>query len=178
MTHNLNRDVDEAKGWIMEKDEILSTEDVGKDLRGVQGLQRKHEGLERDLAALENKISQLGENAKKLKENHPESTEVITTKLEEIHMEWRAIQVKVRERKEALLDSYDFQRFMTDYRDIECWIEQVKTLINEGELATDVPGAEALIDRHQGRDSMHTRKSLVTVNKIRRKVTRLQQHFS
>ena len=152
---HLNRDVDEAKDWIMEKDEILSTEDVGKDLRGVQGLQRKHEGLERDLAALENKISQLGENAKKLKENHPESTEVITTKLEEIHMEWRAIQVKVRKRKEALLDSYDFQRFMTDYKDIECWIEQVKTLINEGELATDVPGAEALIDRHQGRDSMH-----------------------
>ena len=60
---HLNRDVDEAKDWIMEKDEILSTEDVGKDLRGVQGLQRKHEGLERDLAALENKISQLGENA-------------------------------------------------------------------------------------------------------------------
>ena len=144
-----HRDVDEAKDWILEKDEVLSVEDVGKDLRQVQGLQRKHEGLERDLAALEHKIKQLDENARKLKENHPESTEVITTKLEEIHMEWRNIQIKVKERKESLLDSYDFQRFMTDYRDIENWIEQVKTLINEGELATDVPGAEALIDRHQ-----------------------------
>ena len=122
-----HRDVDEAKDWIQEKDDILSIEDVGNDLRQVQGLQRKHEGLERDLAALNDKIKQLDENARKLKENHPESTEVITTKLEEIHMEWRSIQVKVKERKEALLDSYDFQRFMTDYRDIENWIEQGNT---------------------------------------------------
>ena len=28
------------------------------------------------------------------------------------------------------------------------YVPQVKALINEGDLATDVPGAEALIDRH------------------------------
>jgi hypothetical protein len=40
-----------------EKDSALDSEDYGKDLRSVQGLQRKHEGLERDLAALEDKVS-------------------------------------------------------------------------------------------------------------------------
>ncbi|XP_026684501.1 spectrin alpha chain, partial [Diaphorina citri] len=50
-----HRDVDETKDWIQEKDEALNNNDLGKDLRSVQALQRKHEGLERDLAALGDK---------------------------------------------------------------------------------------------------------------------------
>lgn len=51
-----HRDVDETKDWIQEKDETLNNDDLGKDLRTVQALQRKHEGLERDLAALGDKV--------------------------------------------------------------------------------------------------------------------------
>lgn len=52
-----HRDVDETKDWIQEKDEALNNDDLGKDLRSVQALQRKHEGLERDLAALGDKVT-------------------------------------------------------------------------------------------------------------------------
>lgn len=51
-----HRDVDETKDWIQEKEEALNNDDLGKDLRTVQALQRKHEGLERDLAALGDKV--------------------------------------------------------------------------------------------------------------------------
>lgn len=51
-----NRDADETKAWISEKDTALSSDDYGRDLASVQALQRKHEGLERDLAALEDKV--------------------------------------------------------------------------------------------------------------------------
>lgn len=52
-----HRDVDETKDWIQEKDDALNNNDLGKDLRSVQALQRKHEGLERDLAALGDKVT-------------------------------------------------------------------------------------------------------------------------
>ena len=52
-----NRDADETKSWISEKDVVLSLDDYGRDLVSVQALQRKHEGLERDLAALEDKVN-------------------------------------------------------------------------------------------------------------------------
>ena len=39
----------------------MNNEELGKDLRSVQALQRKHEGLERDLAALGDKINLLDE---------------------------------------------------------------------------------------------------------------------
>lgn len=51
------RDVDETKDWIREKDDNLNSDICGDDLRSVQTLQRKHEGLERDLAALGDRVS-------------------------------------------------------------------------------------------------------------------------
>lgn len=51
------RDVDETISWIKEKEQLMASDDFGRDLASVQALLRKHEGLERDLAALEDKVS-------------------------------------------------------------------------------------------------------------------------
>ena len=144
-----HRDADETKEWIQEKDEALSVDDLGKDLRSVQALQRKHEGLERDLAALDDGIKRLDEAGVKMIENHPESRQVILEKQQEIHEEWKQLQSRALTRKEKLLDSYDLQRFLSDYRDLMMWINSMKELIASDELATDVTGAEALLERHQ-----------------------------
>jgi spectrin alpha len=141
--------VDETKDWIAEKDEALSKDDLGKDLRTVQALQRKHEGLERDLAALGDKIRQLDETGTKLMQTHPESAETIYSKQKEINTEWTQLQTKATSRKEKLLDSYDLQRFLSDYRDLMSWINSMMSLVSSDELATDVTGAEALLERHQ-----------------------------
>jgi spectrin alpha len=48
--------VDETISWIKEKEQLMASDDFGRDLASVQALLRKHEGLERDLAALEDKV--------------------------------------------------------------------------------------------------------------------------
>lgn len=53
--HSKYRDVDETISWIKEKEQLMASDDFGRDLASVQALLRKHEGLERDLAALEDK---------------------------------------------------------------------------------------------------------------------------
>lgn len=50
------RDVDETISWIKEKEQLMASDDFGRDLASVQALLRKHEGLERDLAALNDKV--------------------------------------------------------------------------------------------------------------------------
>lgn len=54
-----NRDVDETISWIKEKEQLMGSDDFGRDLASVQALLRKHEGLERDLAALEDKVGHM-----------------------------------------------------------------------------------------------------------------------
>lgn len=144
-----HRDIDETKDWIQEKDEALSIDDLGKDLRSVQALQRKHEGLERDLAALGDKIRQIDDQGRKLIKNHPESVEIIIEKKEEINIAWTQLTRKAHLRREKLLDSHDLQRFLSDFRDLLSWISSMKGLIGSDELAADVTGAEALLERHQ-----------------------------
>merc|ERR1712156_1351128 len=144
-----HRDVDETKDWIQEKEDAVSIDDVGKDLRSVQALQRKHEGLERDLAALGERIDNLEEGGEKLAKNHPEAAQDIADRKAEILKDWVQLKQVATERKEKLLDSYDFQRFLSDFRDLMAWISNMKSLINSEEMATDVTVAEALLERHQ-----------------------------
>jgi len=48
-----------------------------------------------------------------------------------------------------LEESYYLHRFLADFRDMSSWINDMKAIISADELAKDVPGAEALLERHQ-----------------------------
>ncbi|OQV13288.1 Spectrin alpha chain [Hypsibius exemplaris] len=144
-----HRDADDTKDWIHEKQEALDSTDLGHDLRSVQTLQRKHEGLERDLFALGEKVRQLDELANKLLNTHPEQAENIYTKQKELNEEWSHLTRKADARKEKLLESYDLQRFLADYRDLASWINSQLVQVSSEDLANDVTGAEALLERHQ-----------------------------
>uniref|UniRef100_A0A670YZN1 Spectrin alpha chain, non-erythrocytic 1 n=1 Tax=Pseudonaja textilis TaxID=8673 RepID=A0A670YZN1_PSETE len=144
-----NRDVDETISWIKEKEQLMASDDFGRDLASVQALLRKHEGLERDLAALEDKVKALGAEADRLQESHPLSASQIHVKREELIANWEQIRTRAAERHARLNDSYRLQRFLADFRDLTSWVTEMKALINADELANDVAGAEALLDRHQ-----------------------------
>ena len=144
-----NRDADETIAWIAEKDVVLSSDDYGRDLASVQTLQRKHEGLERDLAALEDKVSTLGEEANRLCGIHSDHAEQTKAKLAEIEHSWSTLTAKAQERRRRLDDSYYLHRFLSDFRDLISWINDMRAIISADELAKDVAGAEALLERHQ-----------------------------
>uniref|UniRef100_A0A1I8B6Y0 Spectrin alpha chain n=1 Tax=Meloidogyne hapla TaxID=6305 RepID=A0A1I8B6Y0_MELHA len=144
-----HKDVEETRDWIQEKNEALDTEDFGRDLRSVQALQRKHEGVERDLAALGDKIRALDEKANRLRQTHPEAAEQIYDLQRQLNDQWTTLTQKANRRKDKLLDNYDYQRFLSDYRDLIQWIDGMVNLVSSDELANDVTGAEALLERHQ-----------------------------
>ncbi|XP_063792531.1 spectrin alpha chain, non-erythrocytic 1 isoform X8 [Pseudophryne corroboree] len=144
-----NRDVDETIGWIREKEQLMASDDFGRDLASVQALLRKHEGLERDLAALEEKVKALCTESDRLQESHPQNAPQIQVKGKELLSNWEQIRTLAAERHTRLNDSYKLQRFLADFRDLTSWVTEMKALINADELANDVAGAEALLDRHQ-----------------------------
>jgi len=102
----------------------------------VQALQRKHEGLERDLAALGEKVTgnldwefptvfyglmmtqikQLDDAATRLRQTHPEAAQQISELQKQLNEQWMYLTSKANSRKDKLLDSYDYQRFLSDYR--------------------------------------------------------------
>lgn len=55
-----HRTCDETRDWMLEKMEKLDTDELGRDLKTVQSLQRKHDQLERELAPVEEKVGLRG----------------------------------------------------------------------------------------------------------------------
>jgi spectrin alpha len=82
-------------------------------------------------------------------QTHPETADQTYAKQLEINETWQQLTTKANSRKEKLLDSYDLQRYLSDYRDLMSWINSMMGLVANDELGRDVTSAEALLERHQ-----------------------------
>jgi len=51
--HEFFRELDDEEAWIREKKILVTSEDFGKDLTGVQNLRKKHKRFEGELATKE-----------------------------------------------------------------------------------------------------------------------------
>ena len=143
------RDADETMDWVDDKNaHIDMNNEYGNDLTTVKGLQRKHDGFERDLAALGERIKELDDVSQRLINTHPDEAESIYKKQVAIQQAWTELTQKADARKRKLLDAYDYQQFVTNYKDLSSWINLMISQVSSDELAKDVPGAEALLDRH------------------------------
>ncbi|XP_013909675.1 PREDICTED: spectrin alpha chain, non-erythrocytic 1-like, partial [Thamnophis sirtalis] len=142
-----NRNVEDIELWLYEVEGHLASDDYGKDLTNVQNLQKKHALLEADVAA--HQVNSLGETAERLIQSHPESSEDLQEKCTELNQAWNSLGKRANQRKEKLGESHDLQRFLSDFRDLMSWINGIRGLVSSDELAKDVTGAEALLERHQ-----------------------------
>ena len=50
---------DELKDWINEKDLALNNDDLGKDMKSLRELQRRHQNLEYELDPLKDKLNKM-----------------------------------------------------------------------------------------------------------------------
>ena len=140
---------DEMKLWINEKDNVLTNDDVGKDLETVRALQRRHQGLERDLAAVEEKLQKLHEQAKSLVTDHPRQARQIKAKKAEILGLWNGLNGRASKRKSVLDDAYGQQGFLADSRDLLLWSSDMKHILKSGDEPNDLTSATDLIQEHK-----------------------------
>ena len=111
------RDADETMDWITEKNQTINADyEFGSDLPSVKRLQRKHDGFERDLDALGERIRELDDVSERLISTHPDQADAIYTKQKKIQQAWTELTQKADARKSKLLDSFDYQSFMSNFR--------------------------------------------------------------
>jgi spectrin alpha len=122
-------------------------------------LQRKHEAFERDLAALGDGVASLTEDARRVASAFPERADNVRERDEAVSVQWDALTGQAAQRKAKLDDAKDLQRFLNDIRTSLSWISDMKALVSADELAKDVAGADALLQRHQEhRDEIQARQ--------------------
>jgi spectrin alpha len=122
--------------------------EYGHDLPSVKRLQRKHDGFERDLDALGDRIRELDDISQRLINTHPDQAQSIYQKQFKIQNAWTDLIQKADVRKARLLDEFDYQNFIAHFRDLASWTNSMIVQVSSDELAKDVPGAEALLERN------------------------------
>ncbi|VDK81990.1 unnamed protein product [Cylicostephanus goldi] len=78
--------------------------------------------------------------ANRLRQNHPEAAEQVYDLQCKLIEQWSRLTAKANNRKEKLLESYDYQRFLSDSRELMQWVTTMKKLVDSQELADDVTG--------------------------------------
>ncbi|ETN75171.1 spectrin repeat-containing domain protein [Necator americanus] len=158
----LRRKMKSVENELHRKEEHLSLEDLGYDLKSVQTLLRKHDSLEMFLAGLGEKVKSFEEEANRLSLSHPEEAGYITELNRKFNEQLEKITTKASCRKAKLISSYEYQQFMAEYHDLMQYISTMMNVVSSQELANDVVGAEKLLDRHrESRTKMFSHISIV-----------------
>ena len=150
--HTLIRDLDETDIRLTEKLLSISSE-LGKDMVEVEALQRKHEGLELDLNAIEKGLDQLNSEAERLSDSYADSASLIEDRFSSVISNWELFCEKVDERKLRLADSLQYQKFLSNARDLLSWYQKMNRVVMADELAKDVQGAERQLETHLDRNT-------------------------
>ncbi|XP_061545741.1 spectrin beta chain, non-erythrocytic 1-like isoform X2 [Phycodurus eques] len=148
---NYHLECNETKSWIKEKTKVIeSTQELGNDLAGVTALQRKLTGMERDLAAIEDKLGDLAKEAARLSSEHPEQSEAIKGRLDEITAVWEEMKGTMKNREESLGEASKLQQFLRELDDFQSWLSRTQTAIASEDMANTLAEAEKLLGQHEG----------------------------
>uniref|UniRef100_A0A8C6V9D6 Calponin-homology (CH) domain-containing protein n=1 Tax=Naja naja TaxID=35670 RepID=A0A8C6V9D6_NAJNA len=147
--HQYDRDVDDLKGWMQEKEAVVTRDDYGYDLLGVQTLLSQHEGVERELAAIAKELERVRGDAWRLGRLYPLPRENMMNRLSEVEDCWEKLDKKCVERKLKLHQAEQVQVYFNDCRELIAWARKMHSLIVSEEVANDLLGAELLIKRHK-----------------------------
>ena len=90
--HQFFRDIADEESWIKEKKLLVSSDDYGRDLTGVQNLKKKHKRLESELASHEPTIKSVQDAGNHLISVSQFGGQEIKERLQQLNDVWEELQ--------------------------------------------------------------------------------------
>lgn len=139
LTQNLNyqfflRDAKQADVLLSQQDNFLSREDVPTSLTAAENLIKKLEQFIATLDANDERINQVLHEAQRLQDENHYASELIKTKADSIDDRRQANRQRANEKLLRLKSQLDLQLHLQEFDELEEWIEEKKTEMDEGEL--------------------------------------------
>ena len=80
---------------------------------------------------------------------HPEESDEIQKKLEELEKVWEALRDLLKKREESLGEAGDLQKFLKDLDRFQSWLSETQTIIASDDTPQSVNEADKLLQQHQ-----------------------------
>merc|ERR1719489_746244 len=144
-SHNLqqfSRDADEFEGWICDKLQYATSTHESKH--------QKYEAFKAELDTNKERLKQImkaGEQLINSDQLPSESQNAIKARIERLESEWDNLIEKSKEKGLKLENENKKNEFVTSVKDINLWISEVETLLDNKDLGKDLSSVEKLLKK-------------------------------
>ncbi|XP_009577407.1 PREDICTED: spectrin beta chain, non-erythrocytic 1 [Fulmarus glacialis] len=139
----------EEEGWIREKEQILSSDDYGKDLTSVVRLLSKHKAFEDEMSGRSGHFQQaIKEGEDMIAEEHFGS-EKIRERIKDIREQWANLEQLSAIRKKRLEEASLLHQFQADADDIDAWMLDILKIVSSSDVGHDEYSTQSLVKKHK-----------------------------
>nr|XP_027207978.1 spectrin beta chain-like isoform X2 [Penaeus vannamei] len=142
-------DMAEEENWIKEKEQILSTSDIGHDLITVNLLLTKHKTVEEELLSHEPQLKAVVKSGEELIAQQHFGSDKIQERIDEIMTMWTSLTERSANRKKRLTDAVDLHQFYTEADDVDTWMLDILRLVSSEDTGRDEATVQSLLKKHK-----------------------------
>uniref|UniRef100_A0A3Q1JJ40 Spectrin beta chain n=1 Tax=Anabas testudineus TaxID=64144 RepID=A0A3Q1JJ40_ANATE len=141
----------EEEGWIREKEQILSSEDYGKDLTGALRLLSQHKAFEDEMSGRAAHLQQTIKQGDELVADNHFGADKIKERIQDIQVpaQWAALENLSGVRKARLQEACNQHQFQADADDIDTWMLDVLRIVSSVDVGHDEFSAQTLVKKHK-----------------------------
>ncbi|CAD6199906.1 unnamed protein product [Caenorhabditis auriculariae] len=141
-------DVAELEHGVKEQEQVLSSNDTGRDIVTVSHLLAKHKNAENNLRDIEKHLSRLDEEGERLQADQIPGSDNIPPRLQEIRDYISKLKDLAAVRKERLTGGVDYYQFFTDADDVDAYLLDTLRVVNSDDVGKDENTAQILLKKH------------------------------
>merc|ERR1719340_166808 len=178
--HQFFRDIADEESWIKEKKLLVSSDDYGRDLTGVQNLKKKHKRLESELASHQPTINSVQEAGQHLISVSQFGGQEIEERLQQLNGVWKELQEMASSRGSKLDESITYQQFLAKIEEEEAWVSEKQQLLTVPDLGENMAAVQGLLKKHDAFEtdlSVHNDK-VNEINAAGQKLIEARNHHS
>ncbi|KAK2560477.1 Spectrin beta chain [Acropora cervicornis] len=147
--HRFLANVAEELAWIRDKEPLVKSDDLGRNLIGVQNLIKKQEAVDAEITAHEQLLNAVMSTADQLIERQHYAFDEIEARCAELQETWDELTSLSATRHQNLQESLQGQQFFTEVTEVETWIREKLPRVSSEDYGRDETSAQSLLRKHE-----------------------------
>ncbi|KAL1006210.1 hypothetical protein UPYG_G00069280 [Umbra pygmaea] len=139
----------EEEGWIREKEQILSSDERGKDLTGAMRLLSQHRALEDEMCGRAGHLQNTIAEGQAMADGGHFGAMKICERIADLRAQWAALEQLAAVQKASLEEACALHQFQADADDADTWTLDALRIVSSGEVGHDEFSTQALVRKHK-----------------------------
>ncbi|XP_062617853.1 spectrin beta chain-like isoform X3 [Saccostrea cucullata] len=142
-------DMADEEGWIKEKEQLMSSPDLGRDLTSVHLLLNKQKQMEDEMTARHTHLQSVLQVGYDLITAGNFGAEKIQERIDEINQKWESLIDLAAFRKKRLNEAVDYYQFFADADDVDAWMFDIFRIVSSEDVGKDEASVQSLLKKHK-----------------------------